>query len=170
LRPIRATIATATATVATAGLLVAAAPGAYAVEAGTPYGVAVGVVAADAHTAVVTGQWRCSGGGYAHLWVSVKQGPDVNDSTQTSSDYAKSWYDSNYKFADPATPEGMTVACDGKEHTESFTVRRVMTTPWGTRFNSAALKTGPAYVQFCVVWGDEDGDGTSYGAFHDVKR
>src|SRR3712207_64736 len=49
------------------------------------------VVSADRSEATVLGKYRCSGGEEGtHLWVSVKQGPDIYPG-HTSSRYADAW-------------------------------------------------------------------------------
>jgi hypothetical protein len=166
LRTIRAALATATATVATAGLLVAAAPSAYAAQAAVTEGKVLGVVVVHGDSAQITGSYRCFGGGEAHLWASIKQGEDINGTTQTSSEYADSWYDTNYMFAEKE--EGLTVPCDGRFHAQRFTLMRVDTT-WGPWFDGAPLTSGRAWVQFCLVPGPDESTASSFGEFLDVK-
>ena len=165
MRPFRAALATATATVATAGLLAAAAPAAQAAESRTPHGAVLGSVRVDGDAAYITGRYRCFGGHQAHLGASIKQGPDINGTTQTSSQYAVSWYDTNYVFGQKE--EGLTVPCDGAWHTEEFELRRVDTS-WAGWFDGTALVPGQAWVQFCLVPSEHD-DGSSFNEFKNVK-
>ena len=171
MRTLRTTLAAATATLATTGLLAVAAPAAQAApaaEARAAHGAVLGFVTASGDTATITGRYRCFGGVQAHLWASIKQGPQINGTDQTSSEFADSWYDTNYKFGEQ--PQGMTVPCDGAWHTESFTLKRVFETPWGATFDGTALKAGQAWVQFCLVPSEEnDHTSSSFAEFKNVK-
>ena len=84
--------------------------------------------------ATIMAKYRCVGEG-VHLWASVKQGPNVTE-TNNSSAVADSWYE---------TPEGPAPRCDGKTHVIRYTVTRVE--GW------EALKTGRAWVQFVFFYG-----------------
>lgn len=151
-------------------LTVAAATGigmAPASAADSPTG-SVSSVVIKGSNAVVTGTYRCSGGGNAHLWSSVKQGARLSPE-HTGSSYADAWYDTNHLV----TPEGypaLTVPCDGQTHTQQFLLRRVDSTPWGGPFDSAQLKPGTAFVQFCLVVGPSEADGSSFGEFMQIAR
>lgn len=153
------------ATALTATTLVGLAAPASAAEAKVPHGTVLGSVLVDGDEATITGRYRCFGGHQAHLWASIKQGPRINGTTQTSSQYADSWYDTNYVFGEK--PQGLTVPCDGAWHTESFVLKRVFGSPWGP-FNGTALTAGTAWVQFCLVPGEHDA-GSSFNEFKNVK-
>ncbi len=117
------------------------------------------VVSADRSEATVLGKYRCSGGEEGtHLWVSVKQGPDIYPG-HTSSRYADAWYDTNFNFTED-NPAGLTVDCDGKWHTERITVKQVF----------GQLTRGEAYVQWCMydstgayAGGSDDPEGGLFG-------
>jgi hypothetical protein len=145
----------AAAVVATAGLILSPAA-AQATELPTPE-VAwlhdnVIVTGANGAEASVLAKYRCYGGETGtHLWVSVKQG-GTNLEGEHSSARAKSWYDTNYQYAED--PAGQTIDCDGNWHTTRFTVKLV--DGW------QKLDDGPAWVQFCV-FDSTGGFGYSYG-------
>lgn len=96
-------------------------------------------VAKDGSTAYVVGKYRCFGGRTgSHLWVSVKQGPDISEPDQTGSAFADAWYDTNWNFEN--SPAGLTVDCDGHWHVARVTLKQVF----------GELVDGPGYVQFCL--------------------
>jgi hypothetical protein len=167
LRTLRTTLAAAT--LATAGLLAVAAPAANAAPSTGTEGEVLGVVLAQGDAATIVGRYRCFGGTQAHLWASIKQGDDIDGTTQTSSEFADSWYDTNYNFTE-SNPQGLTVPCDGRFHTQRFVLERVFGTPWGGSFDGTALESGPAWVQFCLVPSEDDeSTASSFGEFLDVR-
>ena len=87
----------------------------------------------DPDQATVMAKYRCSGQGF-HLWASVKQGPQITE-TQNTSNFARSWYE---------TPEGPTPVCDGKNHVIRYTVTRAE--GW------EQLRNGRAWVQFVFFY------------------
>ena len=96
-------------------------------------------VAADGSAAYVIGKFRCFGGSTGtHLWVSVKQGPDISEPDHTGSSYADAWYDTNWNFEN--SEAGLTNDCDGHWHVTRVTLKQVF----------GELVDGPAYVQFCL--------------------
>ena len=96
-------------------------------------------VSPDGSKAFVVGKYRCYGGREgSHLWVSVKQGPDISEPDQTGSSYAEAWYDTNWNFEE--SPAGLTVDCDGHWHVARITMKQVF----------GELVDGPGYVQFCL--------------------
>jgi hypothetical protein len=96
-------------------------------------------VSPDGSSAYINGKYRCYGGRTGtHLWVSVKQGPNLSEPDHTGSSYADAWYDTNWNFG--VDPAGLTVACDGHWHTTRYQLKQ----EFGT------LKDGPAYIQFCL--------------------
>lgn len=105
------------------------------------------VSALDHDVATVTGKYRCFGGENekTHLWVSVKQGPQIDpDKDQTSSSFARSWYDTNWN-ADEVTGEPLTrLDCNGKWQVYRATVKK---STWG---DFEQLQNGPAWIQFCA--------------------
>ena len=96
-------------------------------------------VSPDGSKAYILGKYRCYGGRVGtHLWVSVKQGPNLSEPDHTSSSDAEAWYDTNWNFEQD--PAGLTVDCDGHWHVTRYTLKQV----FGT------LHDGPAFVQFCL--------------------
>lgn len=111
--------------------------------------------------ATVKAKYRCWGGeAGSHLWVSLKQGGEINNYTadqlsgmEGTSALAKAWYDNN--------PLGeLTVDCDGKWHVQRYTLAREP--------GKDALVKGPAFLQFCLYdsrfnpTADPDHDGFDY--------
>lgn len=98
---------------------------------------------ANSTSAVVHAKYRCSGGNVGtHLYIGVKQGPEVNATTHTSSQYARTFYSTNWNSDGP----GLSLNCDGVSHNTSFVVKP---DPF---FNPDAppLTSGQAFVQFCM--------------------
>lgn len=102
----------------------------------------------DPSTATIIGVYRCYGGQPIHLWVSAKQGgPDPSaegaGGTPAAAGGAVAWYDTNIIEADP-------VVCDGRPHVARVTV--------GQHPNKAQLTSGSAWIQFCLVAPDPNGE------------
>jgi hypothetical protein len=96
-------------------------------------------VAPDGSAAYVVGKYKCYGGRTGtHLWVSVKQGPNVVAPDHTSSSDADAWYDTNWNFQN--SEAGLTVDCDGQWHVERVTLKQEF----------GELKDGTAWVQWCL--------------------
>jgi len=96
-------------------------------------------VAPDGSAAYIDGKYKCYGGTEnTHLWVSVKQGPALDDE-HTSSQYADAWYDTNWNYSE-ADPDGLQVDCDGRWHVTRYTLKPVF----------GELVDGTAFVQFCL--------------------
>ena len=96
-------------------------------------------VAPDGSAAYLIGKYRCYGGRTGtHLWVSVKQGPNLSEPDHTGSSDADAWYDTNWNFEQ--SEAGLTVDCDGHWHVTRTTLKQ----EFGT------LVGGPAYIQFCL--------------------
>lgn len=119
------------------------------------------VSALDHNVATVTAKYKCYGGEVGtHLWVSVKQGPNIDPATgHTSSSDAASWYDTNWN----STPDGIpltTLNCNGQWQVTRTIVKK---SAWGS---FAQLQNGPAYVQFCAFdssGSEETGFAFDYG-------
>lgn len=103
------------------------------------------VVAAADGTAVVRATYTCFGGPGGHLYIGVKQGPEVNATDHSTSDYANTFYSTNYNADGP----GLTLTCNGKQHTQSFVVAPDPYFPY-KHPNPAPLTAGPVFVQFCI--------------------
>jgi hypothetical protein len=77
----------------------------------------------------------------AHLFVAVKQGPNVN-LDNTSSPSADTFYSTNWRS--DAGPNALV--CDGVEHTQTI----VLKPQPGFEASVPRLHSGPALVQICV--------------------
>ena len=96
-------------------------------------------VSPDGSAAYINGKYKCDGGEEgSHLWVSVKQGENI-DADHTSSSDADAWYDTNWNFSE-SNPAGLTVDCDGHWHVARYELRQVF----------GDLQDGIAFVQFCL--------------------
>jgi len=78
----------------------------------------------------------------SHLFVAVKQGPDVNTTDHSSSAYADTFYSTNWKS--DAGPNALR--CDGVEHVQTI----VLKPQPGFTPKVRRLHAGPALVQVCV--------------------
>lgn len=95
----------------------------------------------NGNTAVIHGVYKCSGNIQAHLWVSAKQG-------STSGSTATAWYDTNWNFLNPATPQGLTANCDGKTHSVWVTLHP---NPFPGAPTAPLKGLTKTYIQFCLV-------------------
>jgi hypothetical protein len=94
----------------------------------------------------VTGTYKCSGGKPIHLWVSVKQGgPDPT--AEGSSSTVRAWYDTNISM-------DVYVKCDGRWHTRTVKLGAHPTDFTGRELG--LLKNGKAWLQFCLVAGEDE--------------
>ena len=101
---------------------------------------------AGSGSAVVHAKYRCYGGNEGtHLYIGVKQGPEVDATDHTSSQYAQTFYSSNWNADGP----GLSLNCDGVSHNTSFVVKPDPYFALGHP-DAQALSTGQAFVQFCV--------------------
>ncbi|MCW2636487.1 MAG: hypothetical protein JWQ99_2854 [Blastococcus sp.] len=100
----------------------------------------------DREVARVRGTYKCFGGQPIHLWVSVKQGgPDPT--APGSSATVKAWYDTN-------ASHDVYVNCDGQWHTRTVRLGREATDFGGRPLGH--LKNGRAWLQFCLVAGEDE--------------
>jgi hypothetical protein len=100
---------------------------------------------ADSGFALVQARYRCYGGDTGtHLFIAVKQGPDVSPVNPSSSPSMTGFYSTNYKSDGP----GMSLHCDGASHSQVF---RLKNDPyWLKAQQNLPLTSGPALVQFCL--------------------
>jgi len=112
-------------------------------------------------SATVHGKYQCSGGNVGtHLYIGVKQGPEVNATDHTSSQYAETFYSTNWNADGP----GLSLICDGRSHNVSFVVKP---DPyfWNAE-HAPPLSSGQAFVQFCLFdstnKGDDDPNGFAF--------
>ena len=80
-----------------------------------------------------------------HLFVAVKQGPEVNNTDHTSSQYANTFYSTNWKS--DSGPNALI--CDGAQHTQNI-VLKPQPADFGWTPIVPRLSAGPALVQICV--------------------
>ena len=78
----------------------------------------------------------------SHLFVAVKQGPQVDPGAHSSSQYAKTFYSTNWKS--DAGPNALH--CDGVRHVQTI----VLKPQPGFHAAVPRLHAGPALVQICV--------------------
>lgn len=108
--------------------------------------VAPVVHAIGSSSAVVHAKYQCSGGNAGtHLFIAVKQGPQVNATTHTSSEFADTFYSTNYNADGP----DLSLICDGRDHNARYVV---MPDPYFAFGHPDAppLHAGRAFVQFCL--------------------
>jgi hypothetical protein len=91
-------------------------------------------------------------GAISHLFVAVKQGPLVDPGAHSSSQYANTFYSTNWQS--DAGPNA--VVCDGVRHTQTI----VLKPQPGFTPSVPRLHSGPALVQLCLYdnvtqFGDE---------------
>jgi hypothetical protein len=109
----------------------------------------------------VHAKYTCSGGSAGtHLYIGVKQGPQVNATDHTSSQYARTFYSTNWNSDGP----GLSLNCDGRSHNASFVLKP---DPYFQNAASApALGRGSAFVQFCMFdshnTGEDDPTGFAF--------
>jgi hypothetical protein len=108
----------------------------------------VGTVKIDRNNpgvAYVLAQYRCTvadpANDPAHLWVSVKQN-EAGTVDSSVSDEGAGWGGTVARWEDSHRNE---VNCDGKSHTQRFTVDQVE-----DKSSYGTLTTGQAWVQFCL--------------------
>ncbi len=104
------------------------------------------VVVQDDGTAVVHVQYTCYGGNAGtHVYIGVKQGPDVNATDHTSSQYAQTFYSTNWN---PDSGVNALV-CDGSKHNQLFELQPDPYFAFGHP-DAPALGKGQAFVQVCI--------------------
>src|SRR6478672_10302279 len=78
------------------------------------------VVADSNGTATVHVQYTCYGGNAGtHVYIGVKQGPDVNATDHTTSDFAQTFYSTNWNADGP----GLSLDCNGRQQNAHFVVK-----------------------------------------------
>jgi hypothetical protein len=100
-----------------------------------------------ADTVQVVGTYRCWGGESIHLWVSVKQGgPDPT--AEGSSSTVAAWYDTNIS-------QDVEVRCNGRWQAKTVDLGRHPTDFSVPGRPLGYLQNGKAWLQFCLVAGEE---------------
>ncbi|MDT4913303.1 MAG: hypothetical protein QOC66_2431 [Pseudonocardiales bacterium] len=99
----------------------------------------------NSDSAVIHVKYHCSGGNVGtHLFLAVKQGPQVDPGEHSSSQFAQTYYSSNYNSDGP----GLSLNCDGRSHNVKFVVKPDAYF-WNAE-NAPPLKAGKAFVQVCL--------------------
>ena len=104
-------------------------------------------------TATVHFKYACSGGNVGtHVYIGVKQGPEVNATDHTSSQFAKTFYSTNWNADGP----GLALVCNGRTQNATFVVKP---DPffWDAA-NAPALSAGQAFIQVCIFDSTNTGD------------
>jgi hypothetical protein len=96
-------------------------------------------------TATVHAQYTCYGGNEGtHVYIGVKQGPLVNATDHTSSQYAETFYSTNWN-----SDSGVNALhCDGRKHNQTFVLQP--DPYWAGAAGAPLLSSGRAFVQFCI--------------------
>ncbi|MGY2702257.1 hypothetical protein ACVW2K_001841 [Nocardioides sp. HB32] len=102
--------------------------------------------------AEVLAVYRCWGGNRGtHLWVSLKQGGQIDDHTakelsqmEGTSELARAWYDTN-----PVAPRKVQINCNGRWQVQRYVVKR----------EKGTLRAGRAFMQFCLFDSHSDPQG-----------
>jgi hypothetical protein len=104
------------------------------------------VVVRDDGTAVVHVKYTCYGGNAGtHVYIGVKQGPDVNATDHTSSQFAETFYSTNWN-----SDSGVNaLVCNGHRHNQLFVLHPDAFFALA-RPDAPALGKGPAFVQVCI--------------------
>jgi len=111
------------------------------------------VIAKADGTATVHAQYTCYGGNEGtHVYIGVKQGPEVNATDHTSSQYAETFYSTNWNSDSGSN----ALHCDGHKHNQTFTVKP--DPYWAKADGAPALSSGTAFVQFCIFDSHNQGE------------
>jgi hypothetical protein len=146
-KPIQAILLAATTALSVVGLggTASAAPSTYDQPIVSSVSGTVLASFANGGFALVQARYRCYGGDVGtHLFIAVKQGPDVTPENPSSSETTTAFYSTNWNTDGPS----LTVHCDGASHTGTFRVRN--DPYWWDTAASPALVDGAALVQFCL--------------------
>jgi hypothetical protein len=104
-------------------------------------------------TATVHFKYTCSGGNAGtHVYIGVKQGPEINATDHTSSQYADTFYSTNWNSDGP----GLALICNGRTQNAKFLVKP---DPyfWNAA-NAPALSAGQAFIQVCIFDSTNQGE------------
>jgi hypothetical protein len=123
------------------------------------------VVANADGSATVHVQYTCFGGSVGtHAFIAVKQGPDVNATDHTSSQFAQTFYSTNWKADGP----GNALTCDGRQQNQLFTLQPDPFFAFGHP-DAPALGSGQAFVQVCVFDSTNQGENDLTGFAFDYS-
>jgi hypothetical protein len=159
-----------TAVLAAAALVVASAGSATAAKPSSDYQPPVvswvqpTVIANSDGTATVHAHYTCFGGNErTHLFIAVKQGPEVNATDHTSSQFAVTFYSTNWNADGP----GDSLNCNGRQQNAQY---ELQPDPyfWNAE-NAPPLSAGPAFVQFCLFDSTNQGENDPGGFAFDYS-
>lgn len=122
------------------------------------------VIAHADGSATVHVHYTCSGGNVGtHLYIGVKQGPEVNATDHTSSQYADTFYSTNWNADGP----GLSLNCNGRMQNAKFLLKP---DPYFANAATAPLlSAGTAFVQVCIFDNTNQGDTDPNGFVFDYS-
>jgi len=122
------------------------------------------VIAHPDGSATIHARYTCSGGNIGtHLYIGVKQGPEINATDHTSSQYARTFYSTNWNSDGP----GLSLVCNGREQNAKFLLKP---DPWfWNAADAPLLSAGRAFVQFCIFDSTNTGEGDPNGFAFDYS-
>ena len=127
------------------------------------------VVVADptgAVSAVVHASYTCYGGNPTHLYIGLKQGPLIDATEHTSSQFAETFFSTNWN----ADQGSLALNCDGKMHEQGFTLKP---DDYFTNVvhggSTPPMRAGQAFVQFCLFDSTALGEGSEQGFAFDYS-
>jgi hypothetical protein len=125
------------------------------------------IVAHADGTATVHVQYTCYGGNErTHVFIGLKQGPQVNATDHTSSQFARTFYSTNWN----SDFGGNALICNGHKINQQFTLQP---DPffWDAA-NAPALSAGTAFVQVCVFDSTNQGetDPNGFGFDYSMRK
>jgi hypothetical protein len=104
------------------------------------------IIAHSDGTATVHTKYTCFGGNAGtHLFIGVKQGPEVNATDHTTSQYAQTFYSTNWNSDGP----GLSLTCNGRQQNALFVVKPDPFFAFRAP-GAPPLSAGTAFVQVCV--------------------
>jgi hypothetical protein len=115
-------------------------------------------------TATIHFQYTCFGGNaHTHVYIGLKQGAEINATDHTSSQFADTFYSTNWNADGP----GLALNCDGRKQNALFTVKP---DPffWNAA-NAPALSAGTAFVQVCIFDSTNQGENDPGGFAFDYS-
>jgi hypothetical protein len=122
------------------------------------------VIAHPDGTATVHVQYTCSGGNVGtHLYIGLKQGPEVNATDHTSSQFARTFYSTNWNSDGP----GLSLNCNGTKQNAKFLLKPDAFF-WDAA-NAPLLSGGSAFVQVCIFDSTNRGENDPNGFAFDYS-
>ncbi len=125
------------------------------------------VVASPDGWATVHVQYTCFGGNIGtHLFIGVKQGAEINATDHTSSQFADTFYSTNWNSDGP----GLSLNCNGRKQNAIFVVKPDAFF-WNAD-NAPLLSAGTAFVQVCIFDSTNQGemDPNGFGFDYSMRK